>query len=67
MTFEQHHVEHYRRHGYVVVENFLTPAELDAARRELAELLPGWVEFCDDPTRGNRRSGTGRSPGGGDT
>ena len=52
MTFEQHHVEHYRRHGYVVVENFLTPAELDAARRELAELLPGWVEFCDDPTRG---------------
>ena len=48
--FQEHHAEHYRRHGYVVVENFLTPDELAAARSELTELLPGWVEFCDDPT-----------------
>ena len=52
MTFEPHHVEHYRRHGYAIVENFLTPAELDAARAELTEILPGWVEFCDDPSHG---------------
>ncbi len=52
MIFEQHHVEHYRRHGYAIVERFLTAAELTAARAELAEILPGWVEFCDDPSNG---------------
>ena len=63
MTFEQHHVEHYRRHGYVVVEDFLTPAELDGARDELAELIPGWVEFCDDPARGKPENWNKRGPG----
>ena len=43
------HIEHYREHGYALVEGFLTQAELAAAREELRTILPGWVEFCDDP------------------
>ncbi len=51
MAIEQHHVDHYREHGYAIVENFLSDAELDGARAELRDLLPGWVEYCDDPSR----------------
>jgi len=47
------HVAHYRRHGYVLVENFLTDAELHAARREIEQVIPGWLEYADNPT-GNR-------------
>lgn len=42
------HVEHYREHGYAVVEEFLTPTEREEALDEWRELLPGWVEFCHD-------------------
>ena len=36
----------------MIVEQFLTAAELAAARAELAEILPGRIEFCDDPANG---------------
>ena len=52
MAIQQHHIEHYRAHGYAVVENFLKEAELDAIRNELKEIMPGWVEFCDNPKNG---------------
>jgi len=52
MKITQHHIDHYKTHGYVAVENFLTAEQLDAARNELKELMPGWVEFCDDPENG---------------
>ena len=45
------HVEHYREHGYAVVENFLDAQELAGALDEWRRILPGWVEFCEDPTR----------------
>ncbi|MEM7364066.1 MAG: phytanoyl-CoA dioxygenase family protein [Pseudomonadota bacterium] len=44
------HAEHYHEHGYAIVENFLTASELAGAREEIRETLPGWVEFCDDPS-----------------
>ena len=44
------HVAHYREHGYAIVENFLTPDELAGAQDELRQALPGWVEYCDDPS-----------------
>ncbi|MFP6607573.1 MAG: phytanoyl-CoA dioxygenase family protein [Myxococcota bacterium] len=50
MAIEQHHVDHYREHGYAIVENFLSDNELEGARAELRDLLPGWVEFCEDPS-----------------
>ena len=47
--FQQSHVDHYRDHGFVIVENFLTPEELEGARADLTDTLPGWIEYCDDP------------------
>ena len=49
MTIQQHHIEHYKTHGYAVVENFLKKEELEAIRNELKDIMPGWVEFCDNP------------------
>ena len=45
------HAAHYRDHGYAIVENFLEQEELDDALEELRGILPGWVEYCEDPTR----------------
>ena len=47
----QAHLEHYREHGYAIVEEFLAPRELAEALDDWRELLPGWVEFCQDPSR----------------
>ena len=52
MAIQQHHIEHYRTHGYAVVENFLKKEELEAIRNELKGIMPGWVEFCDNPKNG---------------
>ena len=48
--FQQSHIDHYRDHGVVIVENFLTPEELEGARADLTDTLPGWIEYCDDPS-----------------
>ena len=45
------HAAHYREHGYAVVDSFLDQEELTGALDELREVLPGWVEYCEDPTR----------------
>lgn len=50
LGIEQRHYEHYAEHGFAIVDNFLTPEELHGAREEIKEILPGWIEFCDDPT-----------------
>ena len=46
----EEHAAHYREHGYAIVAPFLTAAELAEARDELRDALPGWVEYCDDPS-----------------
>ena len=33
MGFTEHHIQHYREHGYAIVENFLSPDELSRSRR----------------------------------
>ena len=61
MTFTQDHVEHYHKHGFVVVEDFLEPAELAGAREELEQLMPGWLSFAAEPT-GERPAGWDEAP-----
>ena len=62
MGIEARHEQQYAQHGFAIVEEFLTSEELEGARQELREVLPGWIEYCDDPsgeppswTRGSRR------------
>ncbi|MEM7079203.1 MAG: phytanoyl-CoA dioxygenase family protein [Pseudomonadota bacterium] len=43
------HIAHYHAHGYVLVENFLTPEELARTREELQRIVPGWIEYADNP------------------
>ena len=43
-------VAHYRQHGYVLLPNFFTPDELQAARRDIEAIIPGWLGYADDPT-----------------
>ncbi len=45
------HIDHYREHGFAIVPEFLTASELAEALEEWRQLLPGWVEYCEDPTR----------------
>ena len=45
------HVDHYREHGYAIVERFLTAEELAGALDEWRKVLPGWVEYCLDPSQ----------------
>ncbi len=49
LGIEQRHADHYAEHGFAIVEEFLSPEELQGAREELQEVLPGWIEWCDDP------------------
>jgi hypothetical protein len=48
----QTHMAHYREHGYVVVEDFLSAKELAGAQADIETLHPGWLDFCVDPTVG---------------
>ncbi len=50
MAITQAHIDHYRTHGYAVVENFLSPKEIAGARADIETLRPGWVDFCLDPS-----------------
>ena len=49
MRFTDDHVRHYRDNGFVIVENFLTTDELALAQKEIQRILPGWLEFAQDP------------------
>lgn len=44
-------VEHWCSHGYVVVENFLSPDELAGVREDLAYYMPTWEEYAAAPAR----------------
>lgn len=55
------HVDHYRTHGFVVVENFLTADELAAAHQEIEDFQPGWLAYAAHPD-GNRPSGWDTPP-----
>ena len=42
-------IDHWHQHGYVIIERFLSAAEIDAARENLYRYLPTWEEYV---TRG---------------
>lgn len=50
-TITDEHLAHWRKHGYVIVENLLTPEELEAARENIARYMPTWEEYAKAPHR----------------
>jgi ectoine hydroxylase-related dioxygenase (phytanoyl-CoA dioxygenase family) len=44
-TVEKADIDHWHQHGYVIVEEFLDPAELEACRDNLYRYLPTWEEY----------------------
>ena len=46
MSIRLEHYEHYRKHGYAIVEDFLTQEILNTAYDELRDCLPHCVEYC---------------------
>ncbi len=44
---DQSDIDHWLEHGYVVIEEFLAPEELKAARENLYEYLPSWQEYSE--------------------
>lgn len=50
MRIAPEHVEHYETHGYALVRDFLSPAELRGALEDFDTVLPGWVGHAADPT-----------------
>jgi ectoine hydroxylase-related dioxygenase (phytanoyl-CoA dioxygenase family) len=44
-------LEHWRRHGYVIVENVLSDQELSAVRANIADYMPTWEEYKARPRR----------------
>ena len=53
MPITEEHINHFREHGYTIVENFLEPDELARARDEIEEYAPGWLGYAANPD-GNR-------------
>jgi ectoine hydroxylase-related dioxygenase (phytanoyl-CoA dioxygenase family) len=56
------HLAHWRRHGYVLVENLLGPAELAAARSDIAAYMPDWEAYAAAPERYEALLGPDRWP-----
>ena len=46
IAVEPSDVEHWREHGYVVVEQVCTPAQLDAALENIHAYMPTWEEYA---------------------
>jgi ectoine hydroxylase-related dioxygenase (phytanoyl-CoA dioxygenase family) len=45
------HIAHWRRHGYVIVPDFLTPEELAEGQAALRRHFPTWEEHKENPER----------------
>ena len=50
MRITKEHENHYREHGYAVVDSFCEADELTAALKNFDEVVPGWAEFAKDPS-----------------
>src|SRR5579875_2160591 len=42
---QQHDLEHWRKHGYVIIEKFLSDAELEAALHDIHVYMPSWEDY----------------------
>lgn len=49
MRITDTHIAHYREHGYAIIENFLTPAELADIQDEIDRFIPGWLDYAANP------------------
>ena len=49
MEITAEHEAYYREHGYAIVERFLTDELLEAALANFDEVVPGWVDYANDP------------------
>jgi hypothetical protein len=49
MRISEQHLEHWREHGYAVVDRFLTPVELAAAQSEIARTFPSLEQYTYAP------------------
>ncbi|MDG2072798.1 MAG: phytanoyl-CoA dioxygenase family protein [Pseudomonadales bacterium] len=50
MRITDKHEAFYREHGYAIVENFCTPSELQDALQNFDKVMPGWVDFANNPS-----------------
>ena len=58
----QEDIDHWHQHGYAIVEEFMTPAEMKAAREDLARYMPTWEEYAErQPLFGDLRGSSTRS------
>jgi ectoine hydroxylase-related dioxygenase (phytanoyl-CoA dioxygenase family) len=51
MAISQAHLDHWREHGYVVVDGLVSGSELAEAQREFAHLFPTWDEKAAEPRK----------------
>ena len=56
MPITDEHIDHYREHGYAVIEGLLTADEVQRTLDEIDSLYPGWVDFVRDPTVGKPKA-----------
>ena len=50
MPIAEEHFEHYREHGYAIIEGLLTADEIQRTLDEIEASHPGWVDFVLNPT-----------------
>jgi ectoine hydroxylase-related dioxygenase (phytanoyl-CoA dioxygenase family) len=43
---DQADIDHWHQHGYVIIERFMSDAEIDAVREDLYRYLPTWEEYA---------------------
>lgn len=55
-------IEHWQRHGYVLVEDFLDPDELAAAQENIERYMPRWGEYVAHAPRYRQLVGNGNTP-----
>ena len=44
---KQSDIDHWHKHGYVVIERLFSPTELKALRHGLHKYMPTWEEYKD--------------------
>ncbi len=50
-TITGQQIQHYRDHGYVIIENFLSADELARSHEEIESIIPGWLDYASGASR----------------
>jgi ectoine hydroxylase-related dioxygenase (phytanoyl-CoA dioxygenase family) len=62
MEITENQIEHWKRHGYVIVENFLSPEELAEAEENIDRYMPTWEEYVAHRQRYVSMTGNANTP-----